>query len=187
MAEGLRNLKPGRSGKIFLHFDEPFWVPGHGNMPLVWSKQEKEEGKKRNDWKTSIHFLHEIDGVRDVLCAWIHGEAAVWMEKIADQDLIQGFSEILRNFSGDPAISTPDRIIRHRWLEDPLTMGAWSHPSVRTNHWDYDEIQKPLPNSDNPRLLLAGEHTHPRFWATMHGARLSGIEQADKIVKYIKS
>ena len=33
---------------------------------------------------------------------------------------------------------------------------------------------KPEPSEENPRLLLAGEHTHPTYWSFMHGARLSG-------------
>ena len=35
-----------------------------------------------------------------------------------------------------------------------------------------------------PRLLLAGEHTQPLYWSFLHGARLAGIQQADKIIQY---
>ena len=32
------------------------------------------------------------------------------------------------------------------------------------------------------RLLFAGEHTHPTQWSFMHGARASGVREADRII-----
>ena len=39
---------------------------------------------------------------------------------------------------------------------------------------DYLHMMQPLPYVEVPRVLLAGEHTHPTYWSFMHGARLSG-------------
>ena len=38
------------------------------------------------------------------------------------------------------------------------------------------------PNDANPRLMFAGEATHPNFWSFMHGARESGIREAQRIL-----
>ena len=35
-----------------------------------------------------------------------------------------------------------------------------------------------------PRLLLAGEHTHPLYWSFLHGARLSGLGQARRVAQW---
>ena len=36
-------------------------------------------------------------------------------------------------FSGDPCISKPNRVHRHRWLTDPFTLGTWSYPSINSS------------------------------------------------------
>ena len=43
----------------------------------------------------------------------------------------------------------------------------------------------PLPNDANPRLMFAGEATHPNFWSFMHGARESGIREAQRFLDLI--
>jgi len=62
-------------------------------------------------------------------------------------------------------------------------MGVYTHPSPYTNVSDFETLQVPVPSEENPRLLLAGEHTHSKYHSTMHGARLTGIHQANKIIK----
>jgi monoamine oxidase len=32
------------------------------------------------------------------------------------------------------------------------------------------------------RLLFAGEATHPKFYSTMHGARSSGLREAERVL-----
>ena len=44
---------------------------------------------------------------------------------------------------------------------------------------------QPLPYESEPRLLFAGEATHPQFWGQMLGARLSGIREAQRIIDRI--
>ena len=45
---------------------------------------------------------------------------------------------------------------------------------------DLHALMVPCPSVDEPRLLLAGEHTHPLYWSFMHGARLSGHHKENK-------
>lgn len=35
-----------------------------------------------------------------------------------------------------------------------------------------------------PCLLFGGEATHPRFYSTTHGALLTGVREANRIVKF---
>ncbi len=60
-----------------------------------------------------------------------------------------------------------------------MTMQSGSETSKATS--------SPLPSQDEPRLLFAGEATHEKFWSFMHGARESGIREANRILKEIKS
>jgi len=182
----IANLRPGRISKVFLHFNEPFWIPGEGDIIFLWTKEEMEQGVKNKDWTTRVSSIHELEGCPNWMVMWVSGEAAVIVDSIDDEQVLKGATRILRRFTGDPGISVPDKILRHPWLADPLALGTWSYPSVNTKHQDYYELMRAMPSPENPRLLLAGEHVHPQYWSFMHGARLSGIEQADKIIKYME-
>ena len=35
----IANLRPGRISKVFLHFNEPFWIPGEGDIIFLWTKK----------------------------------------------------------------------------------------------------------------------------------------------------
>ena len=46
-------------------------------------------------------------------------------------------------------------------------------------------LSAPLPGPDKaPRLLLAGEHCSPAYWSFLHGARQTGLDQAQRLLEY---
>ena len=49
---------------------------------------------------------------------------------------------------------------------------------------DWAALLAPLPRPQLPRLLLAGEHTSRRHASTVHGARDTGIAQAETILQW---
>lgn len=183
----IQNLSPGKAAKIILLFDTPYWQKGDGYLVFSWTEQEKAAGKQAGDWKTGVSLLHEVSGVRNALAMWVVGDFAEMTEKLSDQQILSAAAELLRKFTGNPSISTPTRVKRHNWISDPLTLGAWSYPTPRTNYNDFSALQVPLPSKRNPRVLLAGEYTHPKYFSTMHGARSSGMEQALKIIQFKKN
>ena len=38
--------------------------------------------------------------------------------------------------------------------------------------------------ASKPRILFAGEATHPTSWSTVHGARGTGIREAERLIKF---
>ena len=100
--------------------------------------------------------------------------------------IIQTITDVLRKFTGDPGLSPPDKILRHLWCNDPLSLGTTSYPSLITEDDDFENLGKPLPCETDPRLLFAGEATHPKFYGQMLGARLSGIREAQRIIDRIE-
>ena len=78
--------------------------------------------------------------------------------------IILTVSDVLRQFTGDPGLPPPDKIIRRCWNTDPYSMGSGSYPSVTTTDEDVDHLSRPLPSEADPRLLFAGEATHQHFW-----------------------
>jgi len=185
----LSRMSSGRVSKIFLHFRYPFWAKGEGELIFTRSKSELEEGRDKRDWKFGVHGMNEAYGTRNILEMWVVGDGAEIVDfHLSDADIIKGASELLREFTGDPEIATPYKITRHAWLKDPNILGSWVVPKTNTEKRDisiYETLLDPVPSADNPRLLFAGEHTHPLYYGTMHGARFSGIEQADRIIDHM--
>ena len=100
--------------------------------------------------------------------------------------IIQTITDVLRKFTGDPGLSPPEKIIRHLWTNDQFSFGTTSYPSLITEDNDFESLGLPLPCDSDPRLLFAGEATHPKFWGQMLGARLSGIREAQRIIDRIQ-
>lgn len=93
-------------------------------------------------------------------------------------------------------------VLRSKWATNPLCQGSYSFVAVGSSGNDIDELAKPLPRECNGadlqtegspgqiakvsplQLLFAGEATHRNFYSTTHGAFLSGIREADRLLKY---
>ena len=182
--KAINNMRPGRASKIFLQFDNPFWREGEGQMIFLWTKEEQEAAIMPQDWFKFISFVDEVEGNPDKLMIWVVGEAALVADKLEESEIARVVFKLMQQFSGNPNITQISRVIRHTWLTDPFSLGTWSYPSIYSTAKDYRELSRPLPSEEVPRLLLAGEHTHEKYWSYMHGAMLSGIEQAEKILDF---
>jgi len=182
--KAIKNMRPGRASKIFLQFDNPFWREGEGQMIFLWTKEEQEAAVMPQDWFKFISLVDEVEGNPDKLMIWVVGEAALVADKLEESEIARVVFKLMQQFSGNPNISQISKVIRHTWLTDPFSLGTWSYPSIYSTAKDYRELSRPLPSEEVPRLLLAGEHTHEKYWSYMHGAMLSGIEQAEKILEF---
>jgi len=76
-------------------------------------------------------------------------------------------------------IPFPDNFMRTKWGLNPFTFGSYSFVGINGNSSDYDELSKSVEN----KVFFAGEHTSRDYRGTVHGAYLSGIREADKIIK----
>ena len=59
---------------------------------------------------------------------------------------------------------------------------GYSYPRVGQTVSDWAALLAPLPRPQVPRLLLAGEHTSTHSFKTIHGARDTGLAQAQAIM-----
>ena len=127
-----------------------------------------------------------MEGQPSLLLFWVVGQAVAEADSLPDSEIMRTMAWLLRMFTGDQMIPAPDRVIRHAWTTDPNTMGAYSYPSTSSQLQDHAKLSDPLPSCHAPKLLLAGEHTHDNYWSFLHGARMSGIDQAQKILTWRK-
>lgn len=65
-----------------------------------------------------------------------------------------------------------------QWKKDPNFCGAYSYVPVGAHASDYDIIAEDI----GKKLFFAGEHTNRQYRGTVHGAYLSGVEAAQKII-----
>jgi polyamine oxidase len=66
-----------------------------------------------------------------------------------------------------------------RWGKDPFARGAYSYLAVGASAEDRAALAEPL----GPRLILAGEATSVEHPSTVHGAWLSGIAAAERLLE----
>ncbi|KAG7311469.1 hypothetical protein JYU34_002511 [Plutella xylostella] len=184
--DAISNLGYGLTNKIFLEYVEPFWVSQEGSLKMAWSA---EELCNRSDWTRGVCSVDEMSGSKHVLCATVSGQEAAMMESMADGDVAEGITNLLRRFTGNPCLPYPQMMLRSRWASDPHFCGAYSYMGCCSTVSHQCELGTPVPgpcDPQAPKLLFAGEATVPGYFATVHGARLSGIREAERIILLTK-
>ncbi len=64
------------------------------------------------------------------------------------------------------------------WRNDPFALGSYSYPLGGHDPHACDALSDPVSN----RIVLAGEHTRPDSFGTVHGAHLSGLDAAGRLI-----
>ncbi|KAI0488037.1 hypothetical protein KFK09_027861 [Dendrobium nobile] len=127
-----------------------------------------------------------------VLLAWFVGREAAEVEMMDDDEIIRGLHATLDGFSPPPAVDGGGygRIARVRksgWGKDPRFLGSYSYVAVGSSGDDQDALADPLPSDSSlspMQILFAGEATHRTRYATTHGAYLSGLREADRLLRH---
>ncbi|KAK8651831.1 hypothetical protein V6N13_141410 [Hibiscus sabdariffa] len=127
-----------------------------------------------------FYSYHTVSG-GPVLIALVAGEAAQTFERTDPSLLQHRVLSKLRGIYGPKGVDVPDPIqtICTRWGNDPLSYGSYSHVRVQSSGRDYDILAESVGN----RLFFAGEATTRQYPATMHGAYLSGLREASRILR----
>jgi hypothetical protein len=107
------------------------------------------------------------------------GSSAVELEKKSDDEIIDEVTCVLRHLYNDQYVPEPANFIRTKWAMDPLSGGSYSFIPINSSLDDFDELAKPV----NDKLFFAGEATNKYYYATVHGAYISGYQAAEKILQ----
>lgn len=75
-------------------------------------------------------------------------------------------------------IPQPSQMLVTKWGSDPFSRGAYSYAKVGVTNQDFQNLGAVV----NDRLFFAGEHTHPTYRASVHGAYLSGQRSAQQVI-----
>nr|XP_017238593.1 PREDICTED: probable polyamine oxidase 5 isoform X2 [Daucus carota subsp. sativus] len=154
-------------------------------------------------WIRKTSSLCPIYSKSSVLLSWFAGKEALALESLGDEEILNKVSKTISSFlskSGKPCSgnsSSLDKytgrefkftnLLKSQWGTDPLFLGSYSYVAVGSSGDDIEKLASPLPNNSSApplQILFAGEATHRTHYSTTHGAYLSGIREADRLLQH---
>jgi monoamine oxidase len=111
-----------------------------------------------------------------ILAGFNAGSVANNFENQSDEQVVNSLMTYLRSVFG-PDVPEPIGYYVTRWGKDPYSHGSYSHVPPGATGEDYATLGQPV-----LRLRFAGEATLKSFPASVRGAYLSGVREADRII-----
>lgn len=156
----------GLLNKVVLQFDEPFWPSDFNSFGHLDPQHDR-----------FAEILNWVPcGGEPVLFAFAAASFAREIEARDDREVLADAMGVVRKIFGRDA---PDpkgsKVVR--WGQDPFALGSYSYLPVGSTPDDLDTLAAPF-----GRVHFAGEATNRDFQATVHGAYLSGLREAQRLL-----
>ncbi len=157
----------GTLEKIVIEFSECFW--DNTNELMIVNNPISNF--------CSVINLHKIIG-KNALMFFISGNGRYYKEYYTEskETIVNDVITLLKSVFKDKKIEVIKSHVTN-WKNDPLAYGAYSGFEVGSEPKYFEELQK-----EEGNIYFAGEHTS-NYFATVHGAFLSGEDVAKKIYK----
>lgn len=183
--DAISSLGFGHLNHLFLQFPEPMWLKDEGNIMFAW---DPEDYTKCDSWVKGLTSLKIDDKSGSVLSGVVAGKEAITMETLDADQIMNDIQQQMQCFLGNPSISKPSSILRSKWSTNVYSQGAFTYISTESGLGNIKDLADPTPEpcAATPVLYFAGEHTSIQNYATVHGARDSGIREANRILNYTK-
>lgn len=160
----IERLGFGLLDKVVLAFGEPFWPTTPDVIGLVGADRALP---------VLINGLSFAD--MPLLVGLRGGDAARSRERMSDRDAV---GELLASLPASWRATSPAGSLVTRWAAEPFARGSYSYLTVGSSPADLRALAEPVGEG----LAFAGEATHEKFHATVHGAYLSGLREAERIL-----
>ena len=121
--------------------------------------------------------LKKVDSNINALMTFAYADYARQTENMSDQEIINEIMIHLKDIYGN-SIPSPVSMSRTKWQSNENTLGSYSYTAVSTEMQHFDDLAEEVQD----KLFFAGEHTEADYFSTVHGAYISGIREADKII-----
>ncbi len=158
--EAIDGLPLGSCTRVALMFDDPILR----DFPSEFTVDTSGDGP--------IHFRNRPFG-HDYVEIATGGRLAEWMEKSGEQATIAFILEKLRSIAGQRTVPDPAHSIVSAWDGDDWVKGAYS--CARPGAADQRSV---LARPIDDRIYFAGEATSIDYYASVHGACISGRDAA---------
>jgi monoamine oxidase len=162
----IQTLKMGVLNKVAIKFPRIFW----DKEPDFIEHLPEQHGF----YTSFLNWAHYTDA--PVLMAFTAGSFAQSLESKPLSTVQNEIMGVLKGMYGN-SIPNPDSMKVTTWKADPFSFGSYSYFPVSAEGEAYDIIAKPF-----QRILFAGEASFRREPATVHGAYLSGIREAERLI-----
>jgi polyamine oxidase len=156
----IERLGFGLLNKVVLAFDTAFWPLDNPMLGLVGADQPV----------TDLVNGQLVYG-KPVLMALRGGSLARTREALSDEETV---AQVVAALDAPP----PTGALITRWSQDPYARGSYSFVAVGSGPDDQRALGEPV----GERLYFAGEATSPEYFATVHGAYLSGVREAERLL-----
>jgi monoamine oxidase len=157
----------GNVNKFLLLWDNAFW-----DNSLQYIGITPETKGKFNYFLNLRKF-----SPHNALMTFALGDYASATEQMSDEEVTESILQHLRLLYGNN-LPQPLAMLRTRWGQEPFSLGAYSFVAKGSESSDFDRLSA----SVDDRLFFAGEHTSRLYRGTVHGAYLSGLREAEKII-----
>ena len=164
----IENIQMGNVNKFLFIWDTPFW-----DTNIQYIGYTPETKGKFNYFMNMLKFLPTTNG----LMTFAFGDYATVTETMTDAQIKNEVMAQLKTIYGN-SIPNPTNMLRTKWGQNINTFGAYSFATNGTTSADFETMAIEI----NNKLFFAGEHTERDYRASVHGAYLSGIREADKII-----
>lgn len=157
----------GCANKFLLTWDTAFW---DNKQYLVYTPEIKD---KFNYFVNVKKFHPSVNA----LMTFAYADYGRQTETMTDAQVIAEIMAHLRDIYGNN-IPDPTNLLRTKWSSNENAFGAYSFTAVGTEMRHFEDMAASI----NDKLFFAGEHTEVDYFSTAHGAYLSGLREAQKII-----
>ncbi|XP_018598838.2 peroxisomal N(1)-acetyl-spermine/spermidine oxidase [Scleropages formosus] len=198
-SRAIESLGFGTVDKIFLQFDRRFWPEDCAGIQLVWDQGPEDAAVHallshgdawRDTWYKKICGFDVVARHPTVLCGWITGREAEHMESLDEEEVGDVCVRLLRTFTSWP-VNKPMQVLVSRWRHHPYARGSYTYvPCGVDAAREHRALAEPLPSDPMSsgvkplQVLFAGEATHVNFYTTTHGAYMTGVREAQRLICY---
>ncbi|KAL9890237.1 spermine oxidase-like [Glossina fuscipes fuscipes] len=180
-------LKLGTVNKFYFEFEKMFLPDDWRGIVCLWRDEDLETLREtKYFWMEGMLGFFRVAYQPRILCGWIVGRHARYVETLAEEDVLKALLWMLRKFLKFP-VPDPIKFIRTQWYTNSNFRGTYSYRTLyadelRTGAWD---LAKPTTDDDDkPIVQFAGEATHNHYFGTVHGAIETGWREADRLISY---
>ncbi len=167
LRSAIQRMGFGKVAKVILEFPNSFWNNNRHLLAYVSSQPEF------HTWWLNVGRHSSAP----ILNTWTFQDHAVDLENMNLTDASDRVMQDLRTIYGE-GIPAPVNAVKTAWSTDPFTMGSYSYPATGSGPSDHDQFLPPVRNT----IHFAGEHTSSLYHSTVHGAYLSGLDAAGRVM-----
>lgn len=210
-SSAINNIGFGLLNKVVLRFEEPFWVENQSAGDVNDTLKSRDNFQRARQGPASVDqggpaasekasdgpdhigrvpsehgdfylFLSLFRSAgAPILVALTAGSVAESIEDMSDKEVVDKAMRALQKMFPGRGI-VPDAPMAYavsRWKSDLFSRGSYSYSKVGTTPRDFESMSRPVGST----LLFAGEATNRQHPATVHGAFISGVREAKRVIE----